>query len=570
MANAKKTMNASAPPWMEGAKEIQGQEMIVVHMNNGELEGLDNLQGGPSIDPETGIREYSALGSIIEIPAVRQIFKQVADEMEINGKLSPDLHSIYESAKKHSLPYRESPEEEHNPLRAIEHTGRGGDTKMALIPLNLAFFLIELRHVPSINPKTGLLEFIFGFIKQVFSNPGKAISHAFKPANIIRVGATVAGAALGGPWGAGIGNTLGHIATGHDPGDSLMRGLNTGALTYGAQGIGQAAGLGASTPYTAGFFGGAPNMVASGLGSMGIGAHVPSAWSQVYGPANIAGNAMLGASPAAQIAAGAGTAGGTASGGLGSLLSNSAMLAPLGMAGLAYMGSKHQHKNNKQAVGEQNARIEKEREAMGFNKEWKPVTARRRKPNPKFYETSEFENKHGIFPSAFIDEGPQYSMGGHVRANFANGGLVKSYNKGALVTGPGKGQDDKIKTSVPDGSYIIDASSTSSWGDGSTKAGSNVLKEFEEQIKRKFPKSFVKNVEKEIASHAKQVPVWLSEGEHKIDPVTVTLLGKGSNEKGAAILKKMVIDLRKHKISKGDGLPPKAKHPSAYISQGRY
>ena len=79
------------PPWMEGSKDISGQEMIVVHMSNGELEGLDNMQKGPSIDPDTGIREYSALANIIEIPEVREVFKHVSDELTENGQLSPDL-----------------------------------------------------------------------------------------------------------------------------------------------------------------------------------------------------------------------------------------------------------------------------------------------------------------------------------------------------------------------------------------------------------------------------------------------------------------------------------------------
>src|SRR5882762_6940992 len=147
------------PPWMQGSKDVSGQEMIVVHMSTGELEGLDNLQQGPSIDPETGIREYSALADIIENPEVKEIFKHVSEEIDQNGKISPDLHKIYEDAREHSLPYEPTPEEKHDPLKKAENMGRKGDTKLALIPLNLALFLMELKHEPSINPKTGLLEF---------------------------------------------------------------------------------------------------------------------------------------------------------------------------------------------------------------------------------------------------------------------------------------------------------------------------------------------------------------------------------------------------------------------------
>jgi hypothetical protein len=83
-------------PWMQGAKEIEGHEMLVIHMTNGELEGLDDLQGGPSIDPETGIREYSALSDIIKIPEVQDIFHHVRNEIEQHGEISPDLKKIYD------------------------------------------------------------------------------------------------------------------------------------------------------------------------------------------------------------------------------------------------------------------------------------------------------------------------------------------------------------------------------------------------------------------------------------------------------------------------------------------
>ncbi len=241
-------------------------------------------------------------------------------------------------------------------------------------------------------------------------------------------------------------------------------------------------------------------------------------------------------------------------------MSKVAPYAPLGVAGLAYMGNRQHHKNEQNKSNEERAYLERERERMGFNRPLPPLVRSTRRPNPKFHERTELERRYGIFPEpAFIEEGEE--------RRYAKGGLVKSYNKGTLVTGPGKGQDDEIKTSVPDGSYIIDASSTSMFGDGSTKAGSDMLKDFENRIKSKFPKKYLNQVTRQVSRKSSQVPVWLSEGEHKIDPVTVTLLGSGSNVHGADLLKKMVIKLRKHKISKGDGLPPKAKHPMQYISR---
>ncbi len=573
MAHSPLTMQPQIPdaPWMQGAKEIEGHEMLVVHMTNGELEGLDNLQGGPSVDPETGIREYSALADIIKIPEIQELFHHVRNEIEQHGEISDDLKKVYHYAKEHSLPYRETPEEEHDPIHAIEHTGRGGDTKMALIPLDLAFFLIELRHVPSINPKTGLLE--FGFFDKLFSgkNPFKGWENTFSKKrgygfkDALRAAGTIGGAMIGGPMGAGIGNALGYKLGGSDWGDSLGAGVKTGLMTYGAQGIGQAAGLGASTPYTAGFFGGAPNLVAQGLGSLGIGSAAGTGAAAAGTGATAAGTggwSQIGAGGVALPTMGPTTA--ASSGILGSLGSTMAAhpLLTAGGLGAAYLGLTHmgEKRNVKEQRKRQEEHEQKERERlkeMGFTHSWSPVSAREMIENPDYYEITPYEREMGVYqPPKHIYEKSKV---------YATGGLVKSYSKGTLVKGKGKGQDDTIKTSVPDGSYIIDASSTSMLGDGSSSAGADILKEFENKIKNKFPKHFTKNVEQEVKKNAKQVPVWLSNDEYKFDPLTVTLLGKGSNEKGAAFLKQMVINLRKHKISKGHGLPPKAKDISSYI-----
>lgn len=511
------------PPWMQGSKDVSGQEMIVVHMSTGELEGLDNLQQGPSIDPETGIREYSALTDIIENPEVKEIFKHVSEEIAQNGKISPDLHKIYEDADDHSLPYEPTPEEKHDPLKKAEHMGRKGDTKLALIPLNLALFLMELKHEPSINPKTGLLEFAW------FSE-------------LIRAAGTIAGALFGGPIGAGLGNMAGRMLTGNKIGSAALGGAKIGGLAYLGQGLGQASG----------FLKGSPNYLAQGLGAMGIGKASQLGKTPPANPNNPEG--MIGASQQAQQEQPGFMEN------MGNFMSKVAPYAPLGVAGLAYMGNREHHKNEKNRANDERAYLENERERMGFNRPLPPIPRSTRRHNPRFSERTDLERRYGIFPEpAFIEDEER---------RYAKGGLVKSYNKGTLVTGPGKGQDDEIKTSVPDGSYIIDASSTSMFGDGSTKAGSDMLKDFENRIKSKFPKKYLNKVTRQVSKKSSQVPVWLSEGEHKIDPVTVTLLGSGSNVNGADLLKKMVIKLRKHKISKGDGLPPKAKHPMQYISIG--
>jgi hypothetical protein len=536
------------PPWMLGATEINEIPMLVVHMQNGELEGLDNLQGGPSIDEETGIREYSHLAEVVQRPEIRELFHKVTTQLEEHGKVSEDIHEAYEDAKDYSLPYRETDEEKENPLKTLERKGRGKDSKLAYIPVNLAELLIEIRHIPSINPSTGLLE--FGF----FGSIGKFFKKILPEA--IRIVGTVGGAILGGPIGAGAGNALAGAVTGKSIKNSVVSGLKTGALSYAAQGLGQAAGLTGATPYSAGFFGGAPNMLASGLGKMGIGA--AGALGAASAAPAVAGQVAAAGAPAVAAQA-------AAPGFLGSLAGLAPLAAPLAMAGLAYTGEKKHHKHMQSERERQEAKWDRESKEMGLDTNWTPVTSKKYEPNPEFWNISEEDVHHGRIHAPYMRE-----VG--TTGRYATGGSVRSYREGTLVRGKGKGQEDLIKTSVPDGSYIWDASSTSMLGDGSSGAGAKVIKEFETHIRSKVPKNILKSVEKMVKKRSQQVPVWLSNDEYKSDPVAVSLIpfamGKKeiSNEKGAEILRSAIKNIRKHKSSAGSGLPPKAKSILEYIA----
>lgn len=55
--------------------------------------------------------------------------------------------------------------------------------------------------------------------------------------------------------------------------------------------------------------------------------------------------------------------------------------------------------------------------------------------------------------------------------------------RGFAVNGPGTGQSDDIPTMLADGEYVIDADTVAALGDGSTKAGAQVLDKFREQIR---------------------------------------------------------------------------------------
>jgi hypothetical protein len=57
------------------------------------------------------------------------------------------------------------------------------------------------------------------------------------------------------------------------------------------------------------------------------------------------------------------------------------------------------------------------------------------------------------------------------------------YRAGARVTGPGDGQSDDIPAMLADGEYVFDADTVAQLGNGSTKAGSDLLDKFREEIR---------------------------------------------------------------------------------------
>ena len=60
----------------------------------------------------------------------------------------------------------------------------------------------------------------------------------------------------------------------------------------------------------------------------------------------------------------------------------------------------------------------------------------------------------------------------------------KHARRGFAVGGPGTGQSDDIPTMLSDGEYVIDADTVAALGDGSSKAGAQILDKFREQIRR--------------------------------------------------------------------------------------
>lgn len=128
---------------------------------------------------------------------------------------------------------------------------------------------------------------------------------------------------------------------------------------------------------------------------------------------------------------------------------------------------------------------------------------------------------------------------------------------GYYACGGGTGQSDDIPAMLHDGDYVMDAETVSALGDGSSKAGRNVLEGFREQIPHK----------KEGGSNP--VPAKIADGEYVFPEAFVTALGGGDNKRGAEILDGLRTKLRAHKRGAPlDKIPPKAKDPLEYIKTG--
>jgi len=131
--------------------------------------------------------------------------------------------------------------------------------------------------------------------------------------------------------------------------------------------------------------------------------------------------------------------------------------------------------------------------------------------------------------------------------------------RGGAIQGPGKGQDDRIPRNLPNNSYILDASTVSDIGDGSSRAGINELNRYFQQLNPRYAP--------QQRSGGGSIKALVSDGEYEISPEQVAALGGGNHNKGAKILEEMVMRIRTQKRGKGKKLPPKAKSVGGYIAK---
>jgi hypothetical protein len=171
-----------------------------------------------------------------------------------------------------------------------------------------------------------------------------------------------------------------------------------------------------------------------------------------------------------------------------------------------------------------------------------------------------------------LAEGPLKGAG--MRGGLAHGGLPTKYEKAApkghnpefitgltgyYAQGGGTGQSDDIPAMLHDGDYVMDADTVAALGDGSSKAGAEVL----EKMRNSIPQS---------KSHGggNPVPAQIADGEYVFPASFVTAIGGGSNALGAKRLNEMREKIRAHKRSAPTTkIPPKAKSPLDYLKMAK-
>jgi hypothetical protein len=114
---------------------------------------------------------------------------------------------------------------------------------------------------------------------------------------------------------------------------------------------------------------------------------------------------------------------------------------------------------------------------------------------------------------------PMQMMGNAQNDGMAKGGMAQGglhvptvegrhdYRAGSRVMGPGDGQSDDIPAMLADGEYVFDADTVAQLGNGSSKAGSDMLDKFREEIrahKRSAPVNKIPPASKSPLQYLKQ------------------------------------------------------------------
>ncbi len=143
---------------------------------------------------------------------------------------------------------------------------------------------------------------------------------------------------------------------------------------------------------------------------------------------------------------------------------------------------------------------------------------------------------------------------------------------GGPITGPGGGQDDLIRSDVPENAYIVDATTVSRLGDGSTQQGFRNLDMLKQHADAYpvFPQNNMPQYSHGGMNAQNSIPAMLSDGEYQLDPQTVANIGNGSNKQGVKILDQFRKNIRADGAKNGSGMPSKMKPYFHYLPKSNF
>jgi hypothetical protein len=423
--------------------------------------------------------------------------------------------------------------------------GQGGDTVLAHISPEEAAYLHQ-RYGGDINPHTGLPQ--YGLFGRVFGGVGKSIGRAFKKPlkTVLPLAGSIIGGAIGGPAGSIAGGALGGgLSSRRHPLDRALGGALMGlGNSFISPQIAQGLNLNPDSFASRMLMHNAPSLGEQ----MGIGSGMGSG----MGFFGSGGAGLDAAASSAGAGAASGLSGGAASLGLGSgSLMDTALLATA-IAGMA--------KKQKMPVygSPDNESLQ---QAMDKNKpHWGPEyqykepapLKREAKFPPKGYRRTEWK----FFPTPEEQEeqlrraNEEIAQPGY-QYRYAKGGHVRYYE------GAEGGQSDKRPVTLPEHSYIMDATTVSLAGDGNSKNG-------KKRIAKEIVKNFLESGITKEYKPSRNIKAYVSDGEMEISPQVVYAAGGGDIHKGIKKLDKFRKNIRKHKGVK-KFLPPKSKHLMQYV-----
>lgn len=475
-------------------------DIILVHLNKEEATILDQMQGGIQIDDRFGVRTYQPLGILLKTPQYRNSMDEMLASIKETGQI-PEQYQML-AAESHPKPDKFYPNPiDKNPIaHAINETGMKDDEmglpddESAIMPKFVADYLDDYLGGSSNNPVTTRRQYFFAALLPLIATTGASAA-----------GATMATTIMASAAAGAIGSAI-------DGGDPLQ-----GAVMGGVGGgIGHTMG-----PMFGNMFGGM----------------MQNAGSNALSPAT------------QQIAAQA--AGNGANSGMGSMFGGNTfmgqmmqpgnMLPTLGIMGL-YKKGMDDDKKIAEATRQRNIENRnKIRRAYGMNETLPDLNFDDMQYKPQ-YETN-----------SSLYGNPQrrhfYNEGGVAEANV---GDHVTPGQSFLVKGPGDGQADKIMTKLLKNDFIIDASTNSNLGDGSSERGSEKMLNLIATLRGNKPHQ-VTHYE-----HHEVIPAALSNDELKIDRNDAALFAAGKKS-GPEILQEFVDNVRKYKSSNPKGLPPKLK-----------